>query len=141
VKPESDSIKKGGDFEERIPNIDGVLRDPTAASTAVTVQQPASTACSPMRSMATDMRRTRTSLSWSSRVVHGEVAAAIALALVAAVGCTGDRGHPAPQRPAAPMQAPEALLTGQAMAIAYSGYRKASTPNGTARARNWTWSP
>ena len=40
VKPESDSIKKGGDFEERIPNIDGVLRNPTAATTTLAVQQP-----------------------------------------------------------------------------------------------------
>jgi len=40
VKPESDSIKKGGDFEERIPNVDGVLRNPTAATTTLAVQQP-----------------------------------------------------------------------------------------------------
>jgi len=40
VKPESDSTKKGGDFEERIGSLDGVLRDPTAATTAITVQQP-----------------------------------------------------------------------------------------------------
>ena len=40
VKPESDSIKKGGDFEERIPNIDGVLRNPRAATTTLAVQQP-----------------------------------------------------------------------------------------------------
>jgi hypothetical protein len=40
VKPESDSIKKGGDFEERIPNIDGVLRNPTAATTILAVPQP-----------------------------------------------------------------------------------------------------
>lgn len=40
VAPESDSIKKGGDFEERIPNIDGVLRNPTAATTTLAVQQP-----------------------------------------------------------------------------------------------------
>ena len=53
---------------------------------------------------------------------------AIALVLVAAAGCTGDRGDPAPQRPAAPMQAPEALLTGQVMAIAYSGYREGQHP-------------
>jgi hypothetical protein len=40
VKPESDSTKKGGDFEERIASLDGMLRDSTAAVTAITVQQP-----------------------------------------------------------------------------------------------------
>jgi hypothetical protein len=40
VKPESDSTNKGGDFEEHIGNLDGMLSDPTAAVTSITVPQP-----------------------------------------------------------------------------------------------------
>ena len=40
VKPESDATQAGGDHEARIPSIGGVLRDPRAASTAITVREP-----------------------------------------------------------------------------------------------------
>jgi len=106
VKPESDSIKKGGDFEERIPNVDGVLRNPTAATTTLAVQQPARTACSPTHSTAT--------------------ARAHAISVPGRAGCA-DAGA-------------GGAAGGQVMAIAYSGYREGQHPNGTARARNWTWS-
>lgn len=55
--------------------------------------------------------------------------AAIALALLAAAGCADDRGPVAAPRPAALRQAPEALLAGQAMAVAYSGYRHGQHPD------------
>jgi hypothetical protein len=40
VKPESDAMQVGGDFEERIGSLGGLLRDPAAATTAITVQAP-----------------------------------------------------------------------------------------------------
>ena len=40
VKPESDATQAGGDFEARIGNIDGLLGDPAAAATSVTVKKP-----------------------------------------------------------------------------------------------------
>jgi len=40
VKPESESTNKGGDFEEQIGNLEGMLSDPTAATTSITVPQP-----------------------------------------------------------------------------------------------------
>jgi exo-beta-1,3-glucanase (GH17 family) len=54
---------------------------------------------------------------------------ALALVLIAAAGCTDDRRHPAPRDPAALKQSPEALLAGQAMAVAYSGYREGQHPD------------
>ena len=40
VKPESDATQAGGDHEALIASIGGVLRDPRAASTAITVREP-----------------------------------------------------------------------------------------------------
>lgn len=40
VKPESDSTQVGGDFEEPIASLDGLLSDVTSATTAVTVSKP-----------------------------------------------------------------------------------------------------
>jgi hypothetical protein len=40
VKPESDSTLGGGDYEARIPGIDGVLRDRTAHRTTIAVDEP-----------------------------------------------------------------------------------------------------
>jgi hypothetical protein len=40
VKPESDAMQAGGDFEERIGSLGGLLRDPAAATTAITVKEP-----------------------------------------------------------------------------------------------------
>ena len=40
VKRESEAATGGGDFEARIPNIGGALREPSAATTAVTLNEP-----------------------------------------------------------------------------------------------------
>jgi hypothetical protein len=40
VKPESESRKSGGDREERLPNLEGLLSDPAAPHTTVTVTKP-----------------------------------------------------------------------------------------------------
>jgi hypothetical protein len=40
VKPESESTRSGGDREERLPNLQGLLSDPGAASTTITVAVP-----------------------------------------------------------------------------------------------------
>jgi len=40
VKPESDVTQAGGDHEAHIPGIEGLLRDPRAARTAITVKEP-----------------------------------------------------------------------------------------------------
>ena len=40
VKPESESKKAGGDHEEPLPNLEGMLSDPAAATTAITVTSP-----------------------------------------------------------------------------------------------------
>jgi hypothetical protein len=40
VKPESDSKKSGGDREERLPNLEGLLSNPGASQTAITVSKP-----------------------------------------------------------------------------------------------------
>jgi len=40
VKPESDASKVGGDFEEPVPNIEGLLSNPTAVTTNVTAPEP-----------------------------------------------------------------------------------------------------
>jgi len=40
VKRESDSTKAGGDFEASIPSLGGLLQDPAAATTALTVREP-----------------------------------------------------------------------------------------------------
>jgi exo-beta-1,3-glucanase (GH17 family) len=52
----------------------------------------------------------------------------LALVLVGAAGCTDDRGRPAPHNPAALRQPAEALLAGQATAVAYAGYREGQHP-------------
>ena len=40
VKPESESTKSGGDLEERLPNLDGLLSDSEAANTTITAPAP-----------------------------------------------------------------------------------------------------
>ncbi len=40
VKRESDATQGGGDFERRIPSLDGMLGDPRSATTAITVMKP-----------------------------------------------------------------------------------------------------
>jgi hypothetical protein len=40
VKPESDATQAGGDYEARIPSLDGVLQDPASARSAIAVREP-----------------------------------------------------------------------------------------------------
>jgi exo-beta-1,3-glucanase (GH17 family) len=47
----------------------------------------------------------------------------------ATAGCGADRGRPAAGNTVSLVQAPEALLAGQAMAVAYSGYREGQHPD------------
>ena len=49
--------------------------------------------------------------------------------LLSAAGCTDHRGRPATAAVAAPAQAPESRLAGEAMAVAYSGYREGQHPD------------
>ena len=63
VKPESKSQKAGGDREERLPNLEGILSDSTAARTTITAPSPASTDSSLMPMTAMAMRHTQISRS------------------------------------------------------------------------------
>jgi exo-beta-1,3-glucanase (GH17 family) len=72
-----------------------------------------------------------------SRTAKSSRLAALALAVLLAGACTSDGGT----RPAAPVrsalsQSPEALLAGEAMAVAYSGYRAGQHPDLGAGAAN-----
>lgn len=58
--------------------------------------------------------------------------------MAAAAGCGVDRGRPALADTDSLTQAPEALLAGEAMAVAYSGYREGQHPDRDAGAENPT---
>jgi len=59
VKRESDATQAGGDFEERIANIDGLLGDASSAHHGRSRWvNPGDTGCSPTHSTITGMRRT-----------------------------------------------------------------------------------
>ena len=101
VKPESQSQKAGGDREERLPNVEGILSDSTAASPTVTAPPPGK------------YRLFASAYDGNDHAAHANIPFLV----------EGD--EPA----AAYRQSPEGLVAGETLAVAYSGFREGQHPD------------
>ena len=104
VKAESTSTETGGDFEEPIPNIDGLLSNTSEAKVTLTVSEPGAYR---LYAYAYD---------------QGHAAHANIPFLVDGDSSEGDSVHGF-------MQKSDDLLAGQVMALAYSGFREGQHPD------------
>jgi exo-beta-1,3-glucanase (GH17 family) len=103
VRPESDATQTGGDLERDIPGLDGLIADPGGASTTLTAPGPG-----------------RYRLFAYANDGHGHTAHANIPFLV-----PGEEGLAVESF----SQATDALLDGQVMAVAYSGFREGQHPD------------
>ena len=101
VKPESDANQVGGDFEEPMASLEGLVSDPTATTTAITVSEPGEYR---LFAYAYDD--------------HGHAAHANIPFLV-----TGEIEVDIEK------QATDDLLAGEVMAVSYSGFREGQHPD------------
>jgi len=101
VKPESESAKAGGDREERLPNLEGLLAAPDASTTTITVTSPGKYR---LFAYASDGR---------GHAAHAN----IPFLVDAGNGTVSVR------------QSADALLGGESLAVAYSGFREGQHPD------------
>jgi exo-beta-1,3-glucanase (GH17 family) len=100
VKPESESQKSGGDREERLPNLDGLLSDPAARETTITVSSPGK------------YRLFAYAYDGQGHAAHANIPFLV------------DGEDKAAFR-----QSPDDLLVGESLAVAYSGFREGQHPD------------
>ena len=100
VKPESESQKSGGDREERLPNLDGLLSDPAARETTITVSSPGK------------YRLFAYAYDGQDHAAHANIPFLVDDAAAAAF-----------------RQSPDDLLVGESLAVAYSGFREGQHPD------------
>jgi exo-beta-1,3-glucanase (GH17 family) len=103
VRPESDATQTGGDFERDIPGLDGLIAEPGEAVTTLTAPEPGRYR---LFAYATDD--------------HGHAAHANIPFLVPGEGGFAMESF---------SQSKDALLNGQVMAVAYSGFREGQHPD------------
>ena len=103
LKPESDTSETGGDFEEAIASLDGLIADPGAASTSITVPEPGK------------YRLFAYAYDDAGHAAHANIPFLVT---------AGDDAKP---REFA--QQATGLLSGEVMAIAYSGFREGQHPD------------
>jgi exo-beta-1,3-glucanase (GH17 family) len=101
VKPESESQKAGGDREERLPNLEGILSDSTAARTTITAPPPGK------------YRLFAYAHDGNDHAAHANIPFLV----------EGD--EPA----AAYRQSAKDLVAGETLAVAYSGFREGQHPD------------
>jgi exo-beta-1,3-glucanase (GH17 family) len=101
VKPESDSQKSGGDREERLRNLEGLLSDAEAPQTTLTVSKPGKYR---LFAYAYDGHDHAAHANIPFLVEGDEIAASF-------------------------RQSPEDLVAGEASAVAYSGFREGQHPD------------
>ena len=101
VKPESDSQKAGGDREEALPNLEGLLSNPGAARTTVAVSKPGK------------YRLFAYAYDGNDHAAHANIPFLV------------EGGEPA----ASYRQAPGDLVAGETVAVAYSGFREGQHPD------------
>jgi len=101
VKPESKSQKAGGDREERLPNLEGVLSDSTAARTTITAPPPGK------------YRLFAYAHDGNDHAAHANIPFLV------------EGNEPA----AAYRQSAEDLVAGETLAVGYSGFREGQHPD------------
>ena len=101
VKPESDSQKAGGDREEALPNLEGLLSDPEARQTTIRVSKPGK------------YRLFAYAYDGKDHAAHANIPFLV----------EGD------ETVASYRQSPGDLVAGEVLAVAYSGFREGQHPD------------
>lgn len=101
VKPESESQKAGGDREERLPNLAGLLSDPDAPRTTITVARPGR------------YRLFAYAYDGNDHAAHANIPFLV------------EGAEPAVSY----RQSPGSLIAGESLAVSYSGFREGQHPD------------